>query len=298
MSLVGPCDSSLPWAHGNLVGMADRRDTGLFGPDSVTWRVHAEPVLMVAGLRSLFLQSLHPRAVAAVVQNSGYKTDPWGRLLRTITYVATVVYGTTAQAQAAGRRVRSVHASLTATDPRTGETFRIDEPSLLRWVHVTEIESFLDTAKRAGVALTESDVDGYYTGQRRAAALVGLEPESVPGTAAEVEAYYAQIRPELAMTADAAKTLAFLAMPPLPWRLNLTPARLIYGGVSATAFSLMPPWARRIYGLPGLASTDLSASLSVRALRTMLNAVPHRYFEGPIYKSAMARAGRAALIDS
>ena len=49
-------------------------------------------------------------------------------------------------------------------------------PSLLRWVHVTEVESFLDTAKRAGVALTESDVDGYYTEQRRAAALVGLEP--------------------------------------------------------------------------------------------------------------------------
>ena len=78
----------------------------------------------------------------------------------------------------------------------------------------------------------------------------------------------------------------------------LTPARLIYSGVAATAFSLMPPWARRIYGLPGLPSTDLSASLSVRALRTMLNALPRRYFEGPIYKSAMARVGRAMSIDS
>ena len=65
--------SSLPRTRGTVVGMADSRDAGLFGPDSVTWRVHAEPVLMVAGLRSLFLQSLHPRAVAGVVQNSGYK---------------------------------------------------------------------------------------------------------------------------------------------------------------------------------------------------------------------------------
>jgi uncharacterized protein (DUF2236 family) len=208
------------------------------------------------------------------------------------------VYGTTAQAQAAGRRIRSIHASLTATDPRTGEPFRIDEPDLLRWVHVTEVESFLDTAKRAGVALTESDVDDYYAEQRRAAALVGLEPESVPGTAAEVEAYYQRTRPELAMTADAAKTLAFLAVPPLPWRLALTPIRFVYTGVAATAFGLLPPWARRIYGMPGLPSTDLSASLSARALRTMLNALPRRYFEGPIYKSAMARAGRAVSIDS
>jgi uncharacterized protein (DUF2236 family) len=204
--------------------MADSRDVGLFGPGSVTWRVHAEPVLLVAGLRSLFLQSLHPRAVAGVVQNSGYKSDPWGRLLRTINYVAIVVYGTTTKAEAAGRRVRSIHASLTATDPRSGESFRIDEPDLLRWVHVTEVESFLDTAKRAGVPLTESDVDGYYTEQRRAAALVGLDPASVPGTAAEVDAYYRQVRPELAMTPDAARTLAFLAVAPLPWRLELTPA--------------------------------------------------------------------------
>jgi uncharacterized protein (DUF2236 family) len=278
--------------------MADSRDVGLFGPDSVTWRVHAEPVLLVAGLRSLFLQSLHPRAVAGVVQNSGYKADPWGRLLRTINYVAIVVYGTTAQAQAAGRRIRSIHASLTATDPRTGEPFRIDEPDLLRWVHVSEVESFLDTAKRAGVPLTQSDVDGYYTEQRRAAALVGLDPDTVPGTAAEVEAYYRQVRPELAMTPEAAKTLAFLALPPLPWRLALTPARLVYSGVAATSFGLLPPWARRLYGLPGLPSTDLSASLSARALRTVLNALPRRYFEGPIYKSAMARAGRAMAVDS
>ena len=71
-------------------------DLGLFGPDSVTWKVHAEPVLLVAGLRSLYLQALHPRAMAGVAQNSAYQSDPWGRLVRTATYVATTVYGTTA----------------------------------------------------------------------------------------------------------------------------------------------------------------------------------------------------------
>jgi hypothetical protein len=70
-------------------------DLGLFGPGSLTWRVHEEPILALAGLRALFLQALHPRAIAGVVQNSGYKTDPWGRLVRTITYVATTIYGTT-----------------------------------------------------------------------------------------------------------------------------------------------------------------------------------------------------------
>ncbi len=119
-------------------------DLGLFGPGSVSWRVHHEPILALAGLRALYLQSLHPQAIAGVAQNSRYREDPFGRLNRTGVYIATVIYGTTAEAETAGRRLRAIHARMRAVDKRTGETFRIDEPRLLRWVHVTETESFID----------------------------------------------------------------------------------------------------------------------------------------------------------
>ncbi|GAA1405631.1 oxygenase MpaB family protein [Catellatospora coxensis] len=280
--------------RGTLGRMDDAGDLGLFGPGSVTWRVHGEPVLWVAGVRSLFLQALHPRAIAGVVQNSSYKVEPWGRLMRTADYVGTVMFGTTAQARAAGRRIRGVHARMRAVDRHTGEVYRIDEPELLRWVHVTEVESFVSTARRAGLELSDADVDGYYTEQRRAAQLVGLDPASVPGTAAEVDAYYRRMRPELALTREALDTLFFLMAPPLPWRLGLTPARLVYTGLAATAFSLQPGWARRIYGTLGLPTTDLSASVSVRALRLTMRALPDRFLHGPIYRDAMARAAAAA----
>lgn len=272
-------------------------DLGLFGPDSVTWRVHEEPILFVAGLRSLYLQALHPLAVAAVVQNSDYKTDPWGRLVRTSQYVATTVYGTTAQAEAAGRRVRALHARLRGTDPRTGAEFRVDEPDLLRWVHVAEVESFVSTARRAGVRLSAADVDAYYTEQRRAAALVGLDTATVPGTAAEVAEYYAGVRSELRMSKAGAETFLFLSHPPLPWHLGLTPVRLAYAGIAATAFSLLPPWARRMYGALGLPLADVSADISVRGLRLLLAALPKRYRTGPIHKGAMERAARLAVTD-
>src|SRR6476661_8212675 len=106
-------------------------DLGLFGPDSVTWRVHAEPILFVSAPRALLLQALHPRAIAGVMQNSDFKNDPWGRLQRTVNYVATVVFGTTAQAEAAAQHVRKIHAAMTAVDDRTGERFRVDAPDLL-----------------------------------------------------------------------------------------------------------------------------------------------------------------------
>ncbi|HEY0696665.1 MAG TPA: oxygenase MpaB family protein [Micromonospora sp.] len=277
-------------------------DLGLFGPGSVTWKVHEEPVLLVAGLRSLYLQALHPRAMAGVAQNSTFRTDPWGRLVRTSTYVATTVYGTTAQAEAAGRRIRAVHARMRARDPFTGEEFRVDEPELLRWVHVTEVESFVTTARRAGVALTADEVDGYYTEQRRVAALTGLDPATVPGSAAEVADYYRRIRPQLRLTREAAETALFLTAPPVPWKLSLPlrlglglgPGRLAYLALAGTAFGLLPGWARRRYGGLGLPSVDLSAELGVRALRFALGLVPRRYLEGPIYQAAMARSARLA----
>jgi uncharacterized protein (DUF2236 family) len=281
-------------------------DIGLFGPQSVTWKLHQEPILTLGGLRSLYLQALHPRAVAAVAQNSGYKADPWGRFNRTSEYVGTVVYGSTAEAEAAGSRLRRLHSRMSATDPRTGETFRIDEPDLLRWVHVAEVESFLTTVRRAGLELTDNEVDTYYTEQLRAAELVGLDPSTVPGTAAEVAAYYQAMRPELGLTKDSVETALFLTVPPVPgsWgsralRLGLTlgPTRLAYFGVAGTALALLPPWARKMYGGLGWPTTDASADLSARSMRlllkTVLAAAPQRYKMAPMRRMALERAGLA-----
>ena len=271
-------------------------DVGLFGPESVTWRVHSEPIITIGGLRALYLQALHPRAVAGVVQNSGYKQDPWGRFHRTAAYVGTVAYGTTAQAERAGRRVRAAHARLSATDPRTGERFRVDEPDLLRWVHVTEVESFLDSAVRAGLRLTPGEVDGFYQEQRRAAALVGLDPSTVPGSADEVDAYYARMRPELAMTVEAAESALFLTVPPLPWGLGLTPVRGAALGAAALAIGMLPPWARKMYGLPGLAATGAMATLSARAFRTALRPLPRSMVQGPMQRQARRRLNAAERV--
>lgn len=284
-------------------GAADgNRDAGLFGPESVTWRLHEQPILFLAGLRALYLQALHPRAVAGVVQNSNYKTDSWGRLMRTSEYVGTTIYGTAAEAQAAGRRLRRLHARMSAVDPATGERFRIDEPDLLRWVHVTEVESFLTVARRAGVKLTDAEADAYYTEQLRSAELVGLDPATVPATVADVARYYAEIQPELALTRDSAETMVFLTVPPvpdswglgLPLRLGLTfgPTRWMYFGIAGTALGLLPPWARRLYGGLGWATTDISADLSVRGLRLLLAALPRRMRESPMRLAALERVGQ------
>jgi len=276
----------------------EHEDIGLFGPDSVTWRLHAEPILWFAGYRALLLQTLHPRALAGILQNSNFREDPWGRLIRTAQFYGQVIYGSTEVAEKAGSRVRRVHARLGGTDPDTSEAFRIDETELLRWIYVTATESFCHTAQRAGLGLTPAEVDRYYDEQRAVARLVGLDLDDVPRNAAEIEDYYAAMRPQLRADADARSVVRFLALPTLPWGLGWTPVRPLWVGVSAYAFSLLPSWARRTYGTIGLPSTDVAASVTSWGLRAALRAIPQRAFERPLYRAAMARAARARAVST
>src|SRR5487761_1975866 len=136
-------------------------DPGIYGPQSVSWRVHGDPLLGLGGLRALLLQALHPLAMAGVAAHSEFRADPWGRLVRTARYIGTVTYGTTAEAHRAAARVRGLHRTVNGIDPVSNRPYSASDPELLTWVHVTEVDSFLTTARRGGLALTDAEADRY-----------------------------------------------------------------------------------------------------------------------------------------
>ncbi|WP_308250132.1 oxygenase MpaB family protein [Sphaerisporangium fuscum] len=249
-------------------------DHGLFGPRSVTWRVMGEPVQLVGGFRALLMQGLHPRAMRGVVQNSAL-LDPeeaWARFQRTTEFVRVRTYGTLAEVARAGARVRRIHASLTAHDPDRGERFRLDDPGALRWVHVGEVDSYLTVARRAGVPLSDADADRFVAEWRRAAEVVGLRPEEVPGSVAEMEAYIEAERPGLYFVPEAVHPLRASLNAPLPARL--TPLKPAFPLITVLAFATLPRWARRLYGLPATPLEDLWATLTLRALHTGTQVIP------------------------
>ena len=265
-------------------------DPGLFGPDSVTWRVHADPSMALAGLRALLLQAVHPLAMAGVAQHSGFRADPWGRLFRTADYVAVTTYGTTREAQRAGAKVRGIHGRLAGIEPESGRPYRVSDPDLLRWVHCSEAESFLSTAVRSGLRLSREEQDRYYAEQTRQAALVGVDPSTVPASVAEMADYFAGMRPDLKVTAAAREAAAFIVWPPMPALVQLgTPARPAWVALATASFAMLPRWTRRLYALPGLPTTDLAATAAGLALRSGLLAVPASLRLGPHAKAAHER---------
>ncbi|MEE4544985.1 oxygenase MpaB family protein [Streptomyces sp. V4-01] len=266
-------------------------DPGLFGPESVTWQLHGDPVMWIAGVRALYLQALHPRAVRGVTQNSDFRRDAWGRLLRTASFVGEITYGTTPAAERAGARIRGIHRRLSATDPATGETYPVDDPELLLWVHCAEIDSYLEVARRSGFPLDDAHADRYVHEQREAARLVGLDPAGVPADTGELARYFEKIRPQLAATAEAYEVVRFLKAPPVP--RALLPVRFaVWRSVAGAAFAALPPYAHELYGgsAPGEAAADRRLRVAGRLLRAVPATLRWKLPPGHILR-AVARLG-------
>jgi uncharacterized protein (DUF2236 family) len=226
------------------------------------WRVHADASMFAAGIRALLFQSLHPLAMAGVAGHSGYKGDPWGRLQRTSTFLATTTFGTIEDAEALIGRIREIHQRVRgrATD---GRPYAASDPHLLKWVHIVEADSFLKTHQRYGATpLTAAEADRYVAQSCVVATRLGVidPPTTVAGLDAAIESY----RPELEATPQARDAARFLLLhPPLPWS-----ARPGYGALAGAGVALLPPWARKELALPRLPLADRAIALPIGGAAT------------------------------
>ena len=91
-----------------------------FEAGSPITRVHGDASMFVGGLRALLLQTLHPAAMRAVSEHSGFRGDMWGRLHRTSTFLAVTTFGVADDAAAGGRRGPARSTSGSPARCRTG----------------------------------------------------------------------------------------------------------------------------------------------------------------------------------
>lgn len=224
-------------------------DPGLFGPDAVCWRVHADFTSMMAGgIAALLLQALHPLALAGVWDHSSFRTDILGRLRRTATFVAGTTFASRADALHLIERVKTIHDGVTGIAP-DGRAYRASDPALLTWVHVAEVSSFLAGYLRyVNPVLSGEEQDRYYAETSRIAVMLGAA--DVPCSRAEIAAYLHRMRGELVAGERTREVIRVLREAPVP-RAVMRPASnlLFHAGVD-----LLPDWAQQQLGLASLAS--------------------------------------------
>ena len=161
-------------------------DPGLFGPQSVVWKVHADfSAMMVGGLSSLMIQALHPRALAAVWDHSNFRQQLKGRLGRTALFVASTTYGSLAMATQSIARVNAIHAKIEGTDQQ-GQPYKANEPDLLRWVHLIETMSFLNAYQHLAIRpLCLADCNCYVVEMNKVGQMLGAT--HLPNTLHELQ---------------------------------------------------------------------------------------------------------------
>ncbi|MBV8063079.1 MAG: DUF2236 domain-containing protein [Nevskia sp.] len=220
-------------------------DPGLFGPDSVCWRVHADfGVMIIGGVSALLLQALHPLALAGVWDHSNFREDILGRLRRTSAFVGGVTFAGRRDAAMLVERVRGIHQRVVGA-AADGRPYAAGDPHLLTWVHVAEHSSFLHSWQRYGPApLGAAEQDRYYAETAVVAEMLGAQ--DVPKSAAAVESYLGRMQPQLACDERAREIRRILFATRAPNAVIQPFSRLfLYAGEE-----LLPDWAQTLMKLP------------------------------------------------
>jgi uncharacterized protein (DUF2236 family) len=243
----------------------DLGDPGWFGPDSATWIVHDDASMLVSGFAALALQTLHPRALAGVVEHSAFGEDFMGRVSRTGQYVGTVTFGSSREAEHAARVLPRIHDRIVGVTP-DGRPYSANEPELLDYIHVAQFVATAASHRRFGARpLSDADLDRYIAENARVGSAIGVI--SPPTTWDEALAALDRHRPRLAIGEQASEGLRYLADPPfLP-----APAKPVWRVLHAGAMASLPPFARRLMGIEGARPLDLAMCRAlVRAVGVLL----------------------------
>ena len=259
-------------------------DPGLFGPESVAWRLHADPAMLAGGLRALLVQALEPRAMAGVDQHSRYRVDPWGRLQRTTEFVYLTTYGDRATAEDACDRVRRVHERIKGVDPTTGRWYTASDPDLLLWIHAVEVHSFVAAYRAYAGRLDDEDADRYVSEMVRVAELVELPVGMAPRSLGELREYLRSFD-GLQVTEAAREGMRMIFFPPMPLAL-----RPLWAIPAMATVAILPRVARDLYGLPWPAPATIPVRANVFALTRVMNALLP---PSPIIRRARARVAAA-----
>jgi uncharacterized protein (DUF2236 family) len=268
-------------------------ETGLFGPDSVTWTVNRESALFLGAGRAALLQLAHPWVAAALAEHSRVLDRPIARFHNTFRIVFTMVFGSLAQATAAARYLYGVHTRIQGNMPENvaryhyGSHYQANEVAALRWVFSTLVESAVLAHDAVLTPLTAAERESYYAESCTLAGLFGIPPEALPPNWESFESYNRQMcaSDELGVSAAARVMAHNLLAGAGSW---IHPP----GWYRALVAAWLPPRFREEFGLSFGAEEQRSAKRALQVLARVYPMLPGGLrFAGP-WREAQSRLAR------
>ena len=271
-------------------------DPGLFGPESVTWRVNREGVLLLGGGAAIIMQVAHPLVGAGVAQHSNYREDPWGRLYRTLDITTSIVFGSTEKAHAASERLRDIHTRVHGVTKEDGGRFpagtkySANDPELGMWVHATLVSTSLQIYTAYVGRLSEAERNRYYEEQKLLGEMFGVPQDRQPATLGEFYEYFDDmVENELAVTSALLDVVDATMRPELPFV-----ARPLVQAINLATVSLLPAKLRRDLDLDWGPRRHRFVQATRTLVRRALPVVPSLLRDFPPARSADRRVSATA----
>ena len=249
-------------------------------PGTITFRRAGDVRVLGAAGYALLLQVSHPTVGAGVSEHSQFRLDPWGRLLRTLDYSCTMVFGGPQLAGEMGQRIRSFHKRIYGSRP-DGRRYHALEPEPYAWVHATLAEGIVRAHERFGRPLSHEQREALWSEWRTLGRLLGIRERDLPRTWPGFRDYFAEmVDARLVHTAAVDEVLEAMARPAPPaiaavlrpgWAAVRRP--LGHGLLLATA-GLLPPLLRRRFGVRWSRRSELELRAVGATLRAMTPVMP------------------------
>lgn len=268
---------------------------GLYGPDSMMWRVgRCHLASMLGSGRALLLQVAHPWVTQGVDHHSRTRTDPIGRARRTFANVLSMTFGSLEQALAASERVHRVHMHIrgaldySAGGFSQGAEYRANEVSALIWVHATLWDSAMRMYELIVEPVSDADKERYYQETKLFALLFGIPDAALPPSWPAFVEYNRRMweSDQLAVTPAALELTKFLFKPLFP---GLGPVMRWMQMVTAAT---LPPRLSAAFGLDDSAATPAAFGRTLERARRLQRLLPDHLRYSPTYFEALARIHR------
>ncbi|MBR1090188.1 DUF2236 domain-containing protein [Bradyrhizobium manausense] len=271
---------------------------GVFGPDSLTWRIDREAVIFLGAGPALLLQLAHPWVAAAIAEHSTTFADPIGRFHRTFDIVFAMVFGSLDRALLSARQLHRRHTMIVGEMPETvgpfaaGSRYCANDIPSLRWVHATLVSSALMAHDLVLPPLSVDERERYWAESRTYGALFGLTSDDLPADWGGFEAYTAEMMQSQTLTVSpAAREIAAQILGGArPW---LRPPRWY----RAHTAKMLPERLRAGFGLALDARDARSADTALRWIRRVYPMLPDRLRYASPYHEAQARLRGEARPD-
>lgn len=270
------------------MGAASGEVEGLFGPGSMSWRIDRELLVLAGGSCALLMQAAHPSVAAGVAQHSTYATDPFGRLLRTLTSSFDLVFGTSEQAAATVRRLNAIHARVRGLR-EDGRAYSALDPEALLWVHATLVDTALRIYARFVAPLTPAEEQAYHAECAQGAVLLGVPEGFVPATITELRTWMdAQLSSGAVRVTPGAHRIAATVLYPTRF-----PPRVVWQAAHLVSLSMLPEPLRRQYGIRWSVARERGVDRLASLSRRLLPWVPPPLRFAPQARAAERRVRRA-----